>query len=184
MDTEETNIKQLSEDNEGFTGFTPNHHLEAFRQAFKKEEETKMNTQSNSKSNNLLIGEDTLKALNSELVEPKMDISHPDFLKSERLTGETDKQYKVRRIFNKMYLKHKKRNQMLWISKDTKQPVFDKENTEMKDKPIGYKVSKGFTYNKEQVKRAVEKYNKEKQDQEILAKLEETNQITITNITK
>ena len=73
---------------------------------------------------------------------------------------------------------------MLWISKDTKQPVFDKENTEMKDKPIGYKVSKGFTYNKEQVKRAVEKYNKEKQDQEILAKLEETNQITITNITK
>lgn len=86
----------------------------------------------------------------------KMNIHHPDFLKPQRLEGETDYQYKVRRLVNKMYLKSKKKN-LIWISKDIKVPVY----TDPKDKNskiLGYTVSKGFSYNKKKVEEAVSIY--------------------------
>jgi len=108
----------------------------------------------------LYTGEEGMKT------EEKMNLNHPDFLRPERLEEETPYQYKVRKIMNKLYIKQKKKGSFMWISKDTKQPVFAKEDTEMKGKPIGYTVSKGFTYNKEQVKKALEKYKKEKHEQQ------------------
>ena len=106
------------------------------------------------------------------LEQLQMSINHPDFLRPERLTDETDYQYKVRKWMQKAYIKQKKKGQMLWISKDIKHPIFAEDDKERKGKPIGYGISKGFTYNKAQVQRALEAYQKKKQ--------EETNQ----NITK
>ena len=64
-------------------------------------------------------------------------INHPDFLKPYRLNNESDLHYKTRKKINEFYLKEKRKGHLVWISKDIS------------------KETKGFTYNKEQVKRAL-----------------------------
>jgi hypothetical protein len=98
-----------------------------------------------------------------ELEQPKMNIDHPDFMMPQRLEDETPWQYKVRRWIQKAYIKQKKAGQFMWIAKDVKQPVYDKEDIEMKGKPIGYQVSKGFSYDKAKVAKALEIYKKKKE---------------------
>lgn len=107
--------------------------------------------------------EEELKSIQS-IEEPKMDISHPDFLRPYRLVGETDKQYKIRRLFNKMYQRQRKQGNIMWIAKDSKMPIYEEPGNK-NSKIIGHTVSKGFTYNKKQVEEAMTKYNKEKQEQ-------------------
>ncbi len=103
---------------------------------------------------------------NKEVEQLKMSLEHPDFLKPEKLEGETHYQYKVRRKMGQMYVKQKSKGQLMWIAKDIKQPVFAKEDVEMKGEPIGYHVSKGFSYNKAKVKRAYDKFMADKAKQE------------------
>jgi len=62
------------------------------------------------------------------------------FLKPERLPDETQEHYKMRQKANKLYLKYKKRGQMLWLSKDITQAI--KGTTFNKDKFI--KAMKAF----------------------------------------
>lgn len=101
------------------------------------------------------------KEVKPEVEQPKMGIDHPDFLKPYRLETENFYQYRVRRKMGQMYVKHKAMGQFMWISKDARQPVFAEDDKEMKGKPIGYQVSRGFTYNKAQVAAAYAKYIRE-----------------------
>lgn len=50
-------------------------------------------------------------------LKDEMTVSHPDFLKHKRLEGETDSQYKIRRLVNKMYIKSKKAGKQFWVAK-------------------------------------------------------------------
>lgn len=104
----------------------------------------------------------------------KMNPNHDNFLIPQRLDGETDYQYKARKMINKLYIKNKKKGTMIWVSKDIRQPVKNEAG-----EITGFQVTKGFTYNKKQVQAAVDAYIKNKEAQEQLKKLEETNQITI-----
>lgn len=88
----------------------------------------------------------------------KMTINHPDFLRPERLNGETDEQYYQRRVVNKLFLKMKKKGEFVWISKDLQYPVEDKTTKEVK-----HVVSQGFTYNKKKLEEALAEYNKKKE---------------------
>lgn len=104
--------------------------------------------------------------------QSKMSLQHPDFLKPQKLDGETNYQYKVRRWMQKAYIKQRSKGTFMWIAKDTKLPVYSDEDTELmktmtqeekaKVKPIAYKISKGFSYDKIKVQIAMDKYFKEK----------------------
>ena len=96
----------------------------------------------------------------------KMNLEHKDFLKPQRLDGETDHQYQARRLLGNLYVKKRSKGQMIWVSKDIRVPMH--EDNDKNKKIIGYSESRGFTYNKEQVKRAVDAYLKELKEKEQL----------------
>ena len=94
----------------------------------------------------------------------QMGIDHPDFLKPQRLEGESNYQYKLRRFVQKKYTESAKKGKFMWIAKDVKHPVYAEDDIEMKGKPIGFTVSRGFTYNKKKVEAALEEYKRKKEE--------------------
>ncbi len=105
----------------------------------------------------------------------KMSVDHPNFLRPERLIGETDEQYTLRKKVNKLFIKGKKKGTLAWIAKDTMLPIYGEKGTETEKKIIGHKVSEGFTYNKEKFNKALEAWQKKQEDLDLLKQSIETN---------
>lgn len=101
-------------------------------------------------------GDDNMAVL-LPMEKPKISLEHPEFLKPHRLDGETDHQYKARRVIQKLYIKQRKRGSLAWIAKDLALPQYAEDDTEKK-KPIGYKESEGFTYNKAKFEKAIKEW--------------------------
>lgn len=118
------------------------------------------------------VKEETNLEQNSE--EKKMSIEHPDFMKPYRLEGETDNQYKARKIVQKLYIKQKKKGTLAWIAKDTRLPIMGEKDTAQENKVIGYKVSEGFTYNKEKFNKAIEAWKIRQKELEQKQQIKET----------
>lgn len=79
---------------------------------------------------------------NIELTD-SLNPKHKDFLRPERLEFETDKDYELRRMLNKLYLKQKKKGTMFWISS---KPVYENK--------IFIGVQKN-TYNKKETEKVI-----------------------------
>ncbi len=78
------------------------------------------------------------------------------FLKPERLEDETQEHYKMRQKANKLYLKFKKKGQLLWLSKDVAQAI------------------KGTSFNKEKFIKAMREFEEAQVKQESLKEVAKT----------
>ena len=107
--------------------------------------------------------------------KPKMSIEHPDFLKPYSLEGETDYQYKARKKIQELYIKQRKKGTLAWIAKDLRLPVYGEKGTTEENKVISYKISDGFTYNKEKFDRAIKEWQKKQEELKLINKLKEEN---------
>ena len=101
-----------------------------------------------------VLDDDTKNSIKKN-VEVEMNVDHPDFMKPQRLKGETDPQYSLRRKVQKMYVKQKKGGSYAWISKDLQMPIYKEEDKE-KENPIAHVPSKGFTFDRKKVQAAVD----------------------------
>ena len=113
---------------------------------------------------------------NIELTD-SLNPKHKDFLRPERLEFETDKDYELRRMLNKLYLKQKKKGTMFWISS---KPVYENK--------IFIGVQKN-TYNKKETEKViraeVDRIKKEMEDKKAqnIQTTNETNETKETNET-
>ena len=113
---------------------------------------------------------------NIELTD-SLNPKHKDFLRPERLEFETDKDYELRRMLNKLYLKQKKKGTMFWISS---KPVYENK--------IFIGVQKN-TYNKKEIEKViraeVDRIKKEMEDKKAqnIQTTNETNETKETNET-
>lgn len=110
---------------------------------------------------------------NIELID-SLNPKHKDFLRPERLEFETDKDYELRRMLNKLYLKQKKKGTMFWISS---KPVYENK--------IFIGVQKN-TYNKKETEKViraeVDRIKKEMEDKKA-QNIQTTNETKETNET-